>query len=181
MTADVHFGGIHFGPIHFGSIHLAGSIGVVHSIFGMRRLRVAAVAACNSDAVATAAGFSPAVWTDTAAPHVFSGIAKGWIGGRNRGRLPFLEVAVVSDAGNPVVTEQGGDLTQTLVVRCHCAGGLMAADSQSILILSACLDEIRSSPTQLPELGPCAMGELRQGPWGHQRDATLTVYQTYYR
>lgn len=181
MTAEVHFGGVHFGPIHFGSIHLAGSIGVIHSVFGMRRLRVAAVAACNTATVATAAGFSPEAWTDAEAPHVFSGIARGWIGGRNRGRLPFVEVAVTSDSGSPVVTEQGGDLTQTLVIRCHAGGGLLDADSQTLCILSACLAETRASSTRLPELGPCRMGDLRHCPWGHVRDATLTVAQTYYR
>lgn len=181
MTADIHFGGIHFGAIHFGAIHLAGSIGVVHSIFGMRRLRVAAVAACNSDAVATAAGFSPSAWTDSAAPHVFAGIARGFIGGRNRGRLPFVEVAVTADDGRPVVTEQGGDLTQTLTIRCHAGGSQSSADSLTLAILSACMAATRAHSSQLPELGPCAMGALQQGPWGHSRDATLTVVQTYYR
>lgn len=181
MTAEVHFGGIHFGPIHFGSIHLAGSIGVIHSIFGMARLRAAAVAACSSNAVAAAAGFSSATWTDSTAPHVFHGIARGFVRGRNRGRLPFVEVAVVADSGAPVVTEQGGDLTQTLVIRCHAGGGLLDADSQTLQILSACLAETRASSTRLPELGPCRMGDLRHGPWGHVRDATLTVAQTYYR
>lgn len=181
MTVGVHLGGIHFGAIHFGPIHLAGTLGVTHSIFGMRRLRAAAVQACGSASVATAAGLSLAAWTDTAAPHVFSGIAEGFIGGRNRGRLPFVEVAVSLGSGLPVVAEQGGDLTQTLTIRCHAGGGLLAADSLTLQILSACMRETRASPTQLPELGPCRMGELVQGPWGHRRDATLTVLQTYYR
>lgn len=170
-----------FNQAAFSNISWRYSTALPTSIFGMRRLRAAAVQACGAESVATAAGFSLASWTDPAAPHVFPGIADGLIRGRNRGRLPFVEVAVSLGSGAQVVAEQGGDLAQTLTIRCHAGGGLLEADSQTMQILSACMRETRSSPTQLPELGPCRMGELVQGPWGHRRDATLTVYQTYYR
>lgn len=144
-------------------------------------LRDAAVAACQGPTVAAAAGLSAGVWADVNAPHVFGGVG-GFIGGRNRGRLPFVEVAVVGQTFTPVTSEMDGDLEQTLVIRCHVGGKTIEdAEDSSELILSTCLVAIRNLGSGLAILGSDRINGLEQGPWGHVREATLTVQQNFHR
>lgn len=144
-------------------------------------LRDAAVTACQGPTIAAAAGLSAGVWASVAAPHVFGGNG-GFIGGRNRGRLPFLEVAVIGQTFSPVTSELDGDLEQTLSIKCHIGGSSIEdAEDLSELILSACLVAIRNLSSQLAALGPDRISGLEQGPWGHMREATLTVSQNFHR
>ncbi len=144
-------------------------------------LRDAAVTACQGATIAAAAGLSAGVWADAAAPHVFGGNG-GFIGGRNRGRLPFLEVAVIGQTFTPVTSEQDGDLEQILSIRCHVGGSVIEeAEDLSENILSACLVAVRNLGSQLAVLGSDRVSGLEQGPWGHVREATLTISQNFHR
>lgn len=142
-------------------------------------LRDAAITACQTTPVATAAGMALGVWADPSAPHVFAGLA-GYLGGRNRGRLPFVEVAVTGQDYAPVVSVGDGDLTQTLTLRCHVGGRTLAqAEDLSEAILAACLVAIRG--LDLSFYGGDRISGLDAGPWGHMREATLTVSQNFHR
>ena len=144
-------------------------------------LRDAAVAACQGPAVAAAAGLSAGVWADVNAPHVFGGNG-GFIGGRNRGRLPFVEVSVIGQTFTPVTSEQDGDLEQTLSIRCHVGGdSIEDAEDLSELIISTCLVAIRNLGSELAAVGSDRVSGLDQGPWGHVREATISVMQNYHR
>ena len=144
-------------------------------------LRDAAVLACQGATVAAAAGIAAGVWADANAPHVFGGNG-GFIGGRNRGRLPFVEVAVIDQTFTPVTAEMDGDLEQTLVIRCHVGGNIIAdAEDLSELIISACLVAVRNLGTDLAAVGSDRVSGIQQGPWGHVREATLTVMQNFHR
>lgn len=144
-------------------------------------LRDTAVAVCQSSSVAAAAGVSYSSWSSTSAPHVFGGFG-GFIGGRNRGRLPFVEISVVSQSFDELTADGGGDLEQRLVVRCH-VGGTSPADAEdtSGKILTACLISIRNTLTEIADVGGDQIGDLQQSPLGHVREATLTVLQNFHR
>jgi hypothetical protein len=106
----------------------------------------------------------------------------GFIGGRNRGRLPFVEVAVIDQTFTPVTAEMDGDLEQTLSIRCHVGGAIIEdAEDLSELILSACLVAIRGISSGLTTVGSDRISGIQQGPWGHVREATLTVMQNFHR
>lgn len=144
-------------------------------------LRTRALAACRASAVATQAGILAATWASTTVPRVFSGIA-GMMGGRNRGRMPFLEVDIASQSMT-AMADEGGALLQRVTVRCHVGDGDPgAAGDLSAAILGACAAQIRSQTTDnLTMVGDDELGEVQAGPWGLQRDLTITVEQTFAR
>ncbi len=135
-----------------------------------------------SSAVATAAGYDPTKWALSTAPHVFQGLA-GSIGGRNRGRLPFIEFAI-ERSDFDLLSAEGGTLTSIIRVRVHVSGRTAdAASSLSINILLACLAALRSLATDnyMSAGAHDDIGAIALGPFGHTRDATLTVEHTYDR
>lgn len=144
-------------------------------------LRTRILAACRASAVATQAGVLAATWSSTSVPRVFSGLA-GMMGGRNRGRLPFLEVDITAQEMTPMADE-GGTLLQRVTVRCHVGDGdTGAAGDFSAAILGACAAQIRSQTTDnLTMIGGDDLGEMQAGPWGLQRDLSLTVEQVFAR
>lgn len=137
------------------------------------------VAACRSPAVASAAGIAIALWKDATTPRVFDGI-QGFQGGRNRGRLPFLEVA----CGGMEMLErsvEGGVSQVTVTIRCHVGtkDQSTAADLTASILLT-CLAKIRdmATVTYLAD-GDDALGDLVAGPWGLMRDATVTIRHNF--
>jgi hypothetical protein len=59
----------------------------------MTGLRDRVVSACRGAVVAAAAGVAEATWSSATVPRVF-GTGGGLVGQRNRGRCPFVEVAL---------------------------------------------------------------------------------------
>lgn len=139
------------------------------------------LSALNSSAVAVRAGVLPATWALTTAPHVFHGLA-GYLGGRNRGRLPFMEFEIESQTFEHQVTE-GGELTQTIHLRAHVGGkDSGVAGELCEAMLCAAMAAIRSEAgDNLTALGNDAISAPQLGPWGISRDASLTVIQSYER
>ena len=142
-------------------------------------IRIDVVTACRDAAVATAAGIGASAWADTAVPHVFDAL-QGYMGGRNRGRLPFVEVAV-ADLNFDTHNTEGGTVESTITIRCHVgAKDQVTAMDQSAAILLTCLQKIRdtSSVTYLSD-GSETLGGLIAGPWGLMRDLTITIRHTF--
>lgn len=140
------------------------------------------VACCRDAAVATAAGVDLLAWQDETATRVFEGV-QGFMGGRNRGRLPFLEVAC-NDLNFDGHTADGGTVETAVAIRCHVgtrdqttAGDLMAQ------ILLACITKIRDRSGGVTYLtdGTEQLGPTVAGPWGLQRELQFTVRHTFSR
>lgn len=138
-------------------------------------------AALRSAGVATQAGVAEATWASTTVSRVFRGLC-GYLGGRNRGRLPFVEFDIRSQ-GFDHETLEGGTVTSTIRLLAHC-GGRDAETAGNLLeaILAAGLAAIRSEASDnYTALGNDQIDELEQGPWGHQRSASLTIEHTFAR
>lgn len=137
--------------------------------------------ALRSASVAAQAGVAEATWSSTATPRVFRGLG-GYLNGRNRGRLPFVEFDVQAQGFNHEVYE-GGTVISTVVVLAHCGGrDLETAGNLLEGILASGLAAIRSEATDnYTALGDDDIGPLEAGPWGHQRRATLTIEHTFAR
>lgn len=112
---------------------------------------------------------------------IFRGLG-GYLGGRCRGRLPFIEYDIVSQAFNND-SRDGGQLAQRVTVRVHVGGrDLGTASALTEAVLAAALASIRSDASDnLTDMGDDAIGEIQPGPWGHQRDAEMTIMQTFDR
>jgi hypothetical protein len=138
-------------------------------------------AALRDATVATAAGINSALWAATDYPHIFRGLV-GYMGGRNRGRLPFVEWDIVAQNFTQENTA-GGTLIQTLTIRCHVGGkSLETAGNLCEAVLLAALVALRSEATDnLLLYGDDQLGELQPGPWGQMRDLSMTVEQSFSR
>lgn len=146
------------------------------------KLRLEIIAAINGSAdLVTLVGGSM-----TVPPHVFDGEAT-MIGGRNRGRLPFLEVFVKSQAFTRESPE-GGTMSSTVTIRAHCAGrdqatalsllsGLLAA---SLKALRNAADSISGAPGYFTD-GNESIGEPTKSPFAWFQDVALTVNHSYDR
>jgi hypothetical protein len=117
----------------------------------------------------------------TTRPRIFTGQARSFLCGRNRGRLPFFEVHVSGQAFDHE-SYSAGAITQTALLTVHLGGndpgeaGLLAERA-----LLASMAAIRNGTDNLLALGDETLGDLEQGPWGHRRTITFTVTQTYDR
>lgn len=138
-------------------------------------------AALRDSTVAAQAGIAGATWSSTAVPRVFRGFT-GYLAGRNRGRLPFMEFDLETQ-GFAHETLEGGTLTSSIRVRAHCGGrDPQAAGDMLEGMLAAGLAVIRSEATDnYTALGGDQISALDQGPWGHVREATLTIEHTFAR
>lgn len=137
--------------------------------------------ACQAGAVANQAGVAPLTWASASAPRVFRGLG-GYLSGRNRGRLPFIEFDI-SGQEFTQASPDGGELVSQVIVRAHCGGpSLEAAGDRLEGILLAALASIRSeAEDEYMALGDDRVGPLVPGPWGHQREATVTVSHSFNR
>lgn len=142
-------------------------------------IRIDLVTACRDAAVATAAGVGASAWADTTVSHVFDAL-QGLMGGRNRGRLPFVEVAV-ADLNFDTHNTEGGTVETSATIRCHVGSkDQVTAMDQSAAILLTCLQKIRdtSSVTYLSD-GDDNLGGLIAGPWGLMRDLKVSFRHTF--
>jgi len=135
----------------------------------------------RSPNVAAQAGIASSTWASTDTPRVFRGLG-GYLNGRSRGRLPFIEFDVTSQ-GFTQDTREGGTLTSRVLIRAHCGGrDLEAAANMLEAILAAALACIRDeSADNYMALGDDELGQLIPGPWGLSRDATILVQHTFGR
>lgn len=142
---------------------------------GAALLQDYAMDAARDADVAVAAGVAATTWADASVPRVFAGLA-GYLSGRNRGRLPFIEVSIESvDFGR--IGPDGIAVSSQVRFRVHLGGrDLAAIERQTQEILSACLAAFRAD--HYADQGEDRMDALVQGPWGHQRDAIAIVEQT---
>lgn len=136
---------------------------------------------CRAAGVATQAGVLLATWSSTTVPRVFRGLA-GYLGGRNRGRLPLIEFDIQTQRFAQE-TEQGGMLLSTVTLRCHVGGrDLETAGNLAEAILAAALAAIRSEAVDnYTAQGDDEIGPLQPGPLGHFRDATMRFEHTFAR
>lgn len=138
-------------------------------------------AALRDAVVAAQAGIATLTWASTVTPRVFRGFT-GYLAGRNRGRLPFMEFDIESQ-GFAHETLDGGTMVSTVRIRAHC-GGRDPETAGNLLegMLAAGLAAIRSEAADnYTALGDDQIGALEQGPWGHTREATLTIEHTFAR
>lgn len=137
------------------------------------------VAALRTNAVASAAGVGNGVWSSSSTPRVFQEL-QGYLGGRNRGRLPFIEFDIDSQNYNKDHF-QGGTLTSLLRIRAHCGlRDVVAAGTLIDSILTSALAAVRSEAVDnYTALGDDQVSLLEYGVWGHYGDATMTIVQSY--
>ena len=135
--------------------------------------------ALNSATVSSQSGMTLANWT--ANPHVFYGFT-GFLAGRNRGRLPFIEFDVSTD-GFTQNTVEGGTLIVKVTLRIHVGGrDTQVAGNLAEALTLASLAAIRSeSVDNYFALGDDSMQQIVPGPWGWVRESSLTVQLTYGR
>ena len=138
-------------------------------------------AALRTASVATQAGIAAGTWSSSTVPRVFRGIG-GLFGGRNMGRLPFIEFDIEGQTFAHRYVE-GGDLTQRVHIRVHVGGGdISLAGEKCEAILCAGMAQIRSEVTDnLVALGDDEIQAADNGPWGAQRDAFVSVTQSFER
>lgn len=136
-------------------------------------------AALNSAQVASQSGMTYAAWT--ASPHVFYGFV-GMLGGRNMGRLPFIEYDISTDSFHQDTVE-GGTLTVKITLRVHVSGRDPAtANNLAEALTLVALAAIRSeSVDNYFAFGDDSMSQVKPGPWGWVRESSLTIQLTYAR
>jgi hypothetical protein len=144
-------------------------------------LREWIVDACRNEEVALWAGIDGDVWASTETPRVFVG-QSGYIGARNRGRLPFLEVWLentqhVNDTG------LGGTILTTARIRMHDTGRDQETVSNRMLAtLTACIAEVRANRSEnYTELGDSSIEDIQPGPFGWSLDAKMDFQHSYDR
>lgn len=138
-------------------------------------------AALRASAVANEAGISSATWASATTPRVFNGLV-GYLAGRSRGRLPFIEFSIDSQGFNQEHF-QGGTVSSVLTIRAHCSGRDMQVASDLLRgILTAALSSIRDEAgDNYTAFGSDDMSAVQPGPWGHMQDATVTMEHTFDR
>lgn len=148
----------------------------------LRAQVIAAVRGSTVSAAAVAAGatgMTALVWGSTTIPHVFDGVREGFIGGRNRGRCPFVEVQVGPQRFDST-TIDGGSLLSDVLLTAHAA----ERDAETLLnaILIAALAAIRSTPLYgYTAQGDDEIGVAERGPMGWKLQAKVTVMQSFDR
>lgn len=135
----------------------------------------------GSEKIHTILGLPTGSLSSIIRPRIFTGQARTFLCGRNRGRLPFFEIHVSGQSFDHE-SYSAGAITQTALLTIHLGGkdpgaaGLLAER-----VLLASMAAIRNGSDNLLALGSETLGDLEQGPWGHRRTMTFTVTQTYDR
>lgn len=112
--------------------------------------------------------------------HVFER-GSGFIRGRNRGRIPFLEYEV--DSHDFQQLSVGGGLVQSKVKISAHVGGNGGTEALTLAsdLLSEAVAQIRAIANSYCPIGPEAWGSFKPGPWGHILDVTMSFTHTYGR
>ncbi len=119
-----------------------------------------------------------AVWAaePDAGGHVFDGNA-GYLGARNRGRIPFVEFWI-SGHDFKQLSYTGGAESSSVKVRVHVGGrDLEIAQELAYEIGKAAVTAIRS--VFGTTLGDESDSDFGASPWGHALDIELAVLQSY--
>jgi len=142
-------------------------------------IRADVIAAVRTSAVASAAGISSGVWSSSTTPRVFSGEA-GYIGGRNRGRLPFVEVAFAGQTFDNLV-DTGGTMTTSVRIIAHGTGrDPQTAEELLHGILATSLAEIRDlGGDHYQRMGTDLIEAIQPGPFGWQMEAKMEIEHSY--
>jgi hypothetical protein len=137
--------------------------------------------ALNQPSVADAAGVPPATWASPDSPHVFRGFGV-YLGGRNRGRLPFIEYDIQAQPFTQE-TYEGGTVQTTVRITAHAGGrDLDVVNTLLDSILMSVLSCLRSpDEDNYLSIGSESVGAIEQSPWGHQMSVELTVSHSYSR
>lgn len=126
--------------------------------------------------VAAAAGIAAASWASLTVPHVFDGDSMA-TGGRNRGRMPFVEFFIEAQPFTPEGSEIG-EVATTVRLRVHVGGAnRTTAHALASAILTACFAAARSD--EYFDLGSSESGTFASQPCWHYLEGTLGVQHTY--
>jgi hypothetical protein len=129
--------------------------------------------------VAAAAGMTPQVWTNPS--HVFGGEVGNFIGGRNRGRLPFVQFKVDGWQFSQE-SRQGGTVTGVVHLVVHVGGrDPLAAGDMATAIMQAAIASISDESVDnfTAASRQVSISALKQGPWGHEMIAEITIDLSY--
>ena len=139
-------------------------------------VRARVLAALTGASVAEAAGVAEATWASVLAPRVFDGNRLSG-GGRNRGRLPFVETWVESQ---PFERDDTGSGTVTTIVRLRAnVGGADRTTAQALAeqILCACFAALLAE--DYFDQGAQSIDTFASQPLWHYLEGTLRVEHTY--
>ncbi len=144
-------------------------------------LREWVTAALRHESVALAAEYDADLWASETVPHVFIGKA-GFLGARNRGRLPFFEIDINSQTFGDD-TGEGGTLESTVAIRLHDTGrDIEATQDRMFEIMTAAISSIRDNREyNYTQIGTDAIEAIQPGPMGWMINATLTIQHSYDR
>ncbi len=135
----------------------------------------------RAEGVALQAGVDFDTWASSYIPRVFNGYA-GFLGARNRGRLPFFEV-MVSTSSFTNETSQGGSVKTTVKLKLHDTGrDIETVTNRMDATMIAGIASIRDNHTTLyTQLGDSEVSDVQPGPMGWMMEATLTFEHSYER
>ncbi len=137
--------------------------------------------ALRSESVALQAGVDYDTWASSSIPRVFNGYA-GFLGARNRGRLPFFEVTVSSQTFTNE-TSQGGTIKTTAKLRLHDTGRDIEStmDRMDATMMTGIAAIRDNHTTTYLQLGDSETSDAVPGPMGWMQEATLTFEHSYER
>ncbi len=144
-------------------------------------LRQVVIDAIRQHEVASQAQVAAITWASETAPRVFPGRA-GFIGGRNRGRLPFVEVEFIGQTfANEV--EEGGTLKTKIRLIAHATGrDQQTAEELLSAIITESLVQIRDvSQDNYTRLGDDEIMTVQPGPFGWMLEAQMEVEHSFQR
>jgi hypothetical protein len=144
-------------------------------------IRSWAVTAVRDESVALQADVDYEDWASDDAPHVFVGNS-GYLGARNRGRLPFMEVNTQTQTfGNE--TGEGGTAQTLLRLTLHATGrDVEETVDRMHSIMIAAISAIRDNREfNFMQIGTDRIEEVQPGPMGWKMEAVLELEHSYDR
>lgn len=137
--------------------------------------------AVRDESVALAADVDYVTWSSETAPRVFVG-QSGFIGSRNRGRLPFIEVNTESQQFTDD-TGDGGTVETKVTLRLHDTGrDPEAVQDRMHEILTAAISCIRDNrQSNFTQLGNDTIDAIQPGPMGWMMSAILSLEHSFDR
>ncbi len=139
------------------------------------------VESIRDESVALAADVDYVVWASETTPRVFVGQA-GFLGSRNRGRLPFFEVSIETQTfGNE--TGNGGTMQSRITLRLHDTGrDIEATHDRMYSVMCTAISAIRDNREyNYMQIGNDEIEPVQPGPMGWLMNASITVEHSYDR
>ncbi len=137
------------------------------------------VDAIRDESVAVEAAVAYGTWSNEIDSRVFVGTA-GFLGSRNRGRLPFFDV-ITSSQTFADETGQGGTIRTT--IRLHDTGrDIEATTDRMTATMTAAIASIRDNRNNnYTQLGDDTIEDLQPGPMGWKLEAAMNFQHSYDR